>query len=228
MNPTSPSAQKPPQMPAAGGLLLRLGIAAAVGLFLTVCVIMPAEYRKDPTGFGRMTGLLDLRRPVIDASAAVSASSANANLLVPRIDDLTDIPIDREIYGEDAQAVVVGVPQEISRVYPEGYKTDTVELKLGPDGEVEYKVKLKAGYTMLYDWSVSPGGKVYYDFHGHPEDRPEDATSYRQVQEDTHQSGALVAPVEGIHGWYWLNLTGDPITITLHLAGFYESHGVVE
>ena len=31
-------------------------LAALVGAVLTVCVIMPAEYRKDPTGFGKLTG----------------------------------------------------------------------------------------------------------------------------------------------------------------------------
>jgi hypothetical protein len=31
------------------------------------------------------------------------------------------------------------------------------------------------------------------------------------------------APFTGIHGWYWENLGGDTVTITLHTAGFYTS-----
>jgi hypothetical protein len=37
-----------------------------------------------------------------------------------------------------------------------------------------------------------------------------------------------VAPVEGIHGWFWLNLTGEPLTVTLKISGFYDSHGLVQ
>ncbi len=39
-------------MPGRSGLLWRVLIAAVVGTFIVVCVVMPAEYRKDPTGFG--------------------------------------------------------------------------------------------------------------------------------------------------------------------------------
>ena len=52
-------------LPSAGGLLLRVAIAAIVGAVLTVCVIMPAEYRKDPTGFGKLTGLIALATPTV-------------------------------------------------------------------------------------------------------------------------------------------------------------------
>src|SRR4029079_5307271 len=63
------------QMPSAGGLLLRLGIAALVGAVLTVCVIMPAEYRKDPTGFGKLTGLIALATPTVARPTADAATT---------------------------------------------------------------------------------------------------------------------------------------------------------
>ena len=56
-----------PQMPSRSGLLLRVVIAAAVGVFIVFCVILPAEYRRDPTGFGRLTGLLELTTPRVAA-----------------------------------------------------------------------------------------------------------------------------------------------------------------
>ena len=61
-------------MPSASGLLLRVGIAALVGAVLTVCVIMPAEYRKDPTGFGKLTGLIALATPTVAKPADANAS----------------------------------------------------------------------------------------------------------------------------------------------------------
>ena len=33
--------------------------------------------------------------------------------------------------------------------------------------------------------------------------------------------GSYTAPFDGVHGWYWENLTDSPVTITLRTAGFY-------
>ena len=35
-------------------------------------------------------------------------------------------------------------------------------------------------------------------------------------------SGSLIGPWQGIHGWYWQNKSGAPVTVRLRLAGFYE------
>ena len=195
-----------PKMPGRTGLLVRLLLAALVGAFLTFCVILPAEYRIDPTGFGRLTGLLALTTPIVETPAA---TASEAGLLDP-----------------DVKPVVVGAPEDVSRTYPMAFRTDTVKIPLGPDGELEYKVKMMPGQTLIYSWAVDRGS-VYFDFHGEPAD-PTKSQSYLEVQEDTQSNGAFVAPFEGIHGWYWLNLTGEPLTITLQMAGFYELHGVVE
>ncbi len=181
-------------MPSRGGLLLRLGIAALVGTVLTVCVIMPAEYRKDPTGFGKLTGLIALATPTV-AKAPVETLAA----------------------GSAAAA-----PAQNAWFYPTEYRTDTVKIPLGPDGELEYKVEMKAGESMVYSWAVDRGS-VYYDFHGDPND-PKRSKTYREEQENTKSNGTFVAPFEGIHGWYWLNLTGKPLVITLKMSGFYRLH----
>lgn len=182
-----------PAMPSRRGLLLRLLISAVVGTLLVVCVILPAEYRKDPTGFGRMTGLLALTTPVVQTPA-----------------EPTDAP--------PADAAV-------SRLYEGSFRTDTIKIPIGPDGELEYKATMRAGQTMIYTWEVDRGS-VYYDFHGEPAD-PKQSQSYLEVQEATRASGAFVAPFDGKHGWFWLNLTGEPLVITLKLTGFYESHDYV-
>ncbi len=198
-----------PQMPSRAGLLVRLLVAAVIGAVLVFCVILPAEYRIDPTGFGRLTGLLALTTPIVEKPAATPATAAEAGLL-----------------DSDVQAVVVGAAQDVSRTYPMAYRTDTVKIPLGPDGELEYKVKMMPGQTLIYSWAVDRGS-VYFDFHGEPAD-PTKSQSYLEVQETKQSNGAFVAPFEGIHGWYWLNLTGEPLTITLQMAGFYELHGVIQ
>jgi hypothetical protein len=184
-------------MPNKSGLLARLAIAAGIGAAIVVCVVMPAEYRKDPTGFGRLTGLLDLTTPVVATAPA---------------DEL------------DAPAKPADV--SISRLLDTPYKTDTIQIPIGPDGELEYKAVMKAGQTMIYSWSVNKGA-VYYDFHGEPAD-PTKSQKYNEVQETKSANGVFTAPFDGKHGWYWLNVTGDSIVVTLKLAGYYESHDYVK
>jgi hypothetical protein len=187
----------PLEMPSRGGLLLRLGVAALVGFVLTVCVVMPAEYRKDPTGFGKLTGLIALSSPTVAKPVEPAA---------------------------DAKAPAADLaPSKNAWFYPTEYRTDTVKIPLGPDGEIEYKVAMKAGESMVYSWSVDRES-VYYDFHGEPSNDPKHATRYREEQENTKGNGTFVAPFEGIHGWFWLNLSGKPIVVTLKMSGFYQLH----
>ena len=189
------------EMPSRGGLLLRLGIAALVGAVLTVCVIMPAEYRKDPTGFGKLTGLIALATPTVAKPAANAPADA----------------------ASGGQATTTPALTTNAWFYPVEYRTDTVKIPLGPDGEIEYKVAMKAGESMVYSWSVDHES-VYFDFHGEPSNDPKHAVRYREEQENTKGNGTFVAPFEGIHGWFWLNLSAKPIVITLKMSGFYQLH----
>ncbi len=191
-----------PAMPSPAGLLIRTAVAAAVGVFVVFCIVLPAEYRKDPTGFGRLTGLLELSTPrVTKAGAPVADPSAPA---------------------------VPSAPSTLNAwFFPTAYKTETIKIPIGPDGEVEYKVKMKAGQALVYSWQ-SDNGNVYYDFHGEPLNNPKGSQTYKKDEELRSANGAFVAPFEGIHGWYWLNLTPQPIKITLKISGFYESHDYVK
>jgi hypothetical protein len=190
----------PVQMPSASGLLLRVGIAAVVGAVLTVCVIMPAEYRTDPTGFGKLTGLIALATPTVARPAADAASVDPA-----------------------AKATTTPALTTNAWFYPNEFRTDTIKITLGPDGELEYKVAMKAGESMVYGWSVDQG-TIYYDFHGEHSNDPKNSQRYREEQETTKSNGTFVAPFEGIHGWFWLNLTGKPQVVTLKMSGYYELH----
>ena len=40
--------------------------------------------------------------------------------------------------------------------------------------------------------------------------------------EEGENAGSLVAPFDGNHGWYWLNIEDYPIEITLEVHGFYD------
>jgi hypothetical protein len=106
--------------------------------------------------------------------------------------------------------------------YPADYKLDVFEVTLQPYDYVEYKYHLEQGATMLYSWTAS--APLLQDFHGEraargsdgePEEESFDKQGRRQA------SGSLVAPFAGIHGWYWENPSGTPITIRLTSAGLF-------
>lgn len=223
MNNSSTPEPQAPEMPSASGLMARVGIAAAIGLFLVVCVVMPAEYRVDPTGFGRMTGLLELSTPITDAAPQAGALPGGA---VAGEDGyvLTEEEIALRTRPEDVEHLA---DPRLSSFYPNPWRTDTIEIPLEPDGQLEYKVSMKKGETMVYSWEADQGA-VYYDFHGHPPDDPDAWQRYREVQETGAENGSLTAPMDGIHGWYFLNLTGEDQVITLKMSGFYELYGFIE
>jgi len=193
-----------PTMPGPSGLLLRAVVAAVEGALVVFCVVLPAEYRKDPTGFGRMTGLLELSTPrATKQDAPVAAPSAGTS------------------------TTPAAPPTLNAWFFPTPYKTDTIRIPIGGDGEVEYKIKMKAGEALVYSWQ-SDSGNVYYDFHGEPVNHPKGSQTYKKDEELKSANGAFVAPFDGIHGWYWLNLTAKPIKITLKISGSYESHDYVK
>ena len=168
-----------------------LGASAIFTLF-----VLPAEFHRDPTGFGRLTGLDRVAGPEVVSVAAAPAG-----------------------------------PNATARFYGRPFRSDAVEITLPPDemNELEYKVKMRPGETLTYSWSVS-GDEAhpewfYYDFHG--ESRPSTPDVKATVMEYKQStglvsSGALVAPFEGVHGWYFQNQSDKPLVVHLKLSGFYE------
>jgi hypothetical protein len=112
-----------------------------------------------------------------------------------------------------------------SRSYRAGYRTDVIDVPV--QGELEYMVRMTAGDTMVYSWEVlniADPQSFYTEFHGHTEaapGQPGDLMFYEKAA-GSKASGSLIAPWQGIHGWYWQNKSGTPVTVRLRMAGFYE------
>jgi len=179
-----------------GGVLALTAAAPLGASAIFVLFVLPAEFHRDPTGFGRLTGLDRLAGPEVITAAAAPAG-----------------------------------PNSTVRSYATGYRSDVVDIALPPDekGELEYKVKMKIGDTLIYSWTVT-GDEAhpewfYYDFHGESWPNPEGAKStvmeYSQAT-GLNGNGALVAPFEGVHGWYVQNQSDKPVVVHLKLSGFYE------
>jgi hypothetical protein len=77
---------------------------------------------------------------------------------------------------------------------------------------------------MVYSWKAS--GKVLFEFHGEPDQKPNPDyyDSYelddKVGKEQSH--GSFVAPSTGIHGWFWENKSEQPVEIRLTVAGFFD------
>lgn len=165
-------------------MLITLG-AAAVATVLSVTVVLPAEFGRDPTGVGAMLGLKGL--------------------------------------GAGAETLATG---STARFYEVAYRTDVVEIPLFPkDGggpsQLEYKVRMKTGETLIYSWEAEGAEDLFFDMHSETDGENVRVVEFKQAT-GARSDGSLVAPIDGVHGWYWQNRSTKPIVIRLRTAGFYE------
>lgn len=108
------------------------------------------------------------------------------------------------------------------------FRTDVVDVPLFPVGgsgpnRLEYKLRMGTGGTLVYSWRVQGGTEqgVYFDLHSESDGPDVKVVEFKQG-ETSASDGSLVAPIDGVHGWYWENRSKNLIVIQLKTAGFYE------
>jgi hypothetical protein len=197
------------QPPSAKGVAIGSGIALVVALIVLVVAVWPAEYGKDPTGIGSLLGITGMSGGATQTIALVDTLGGNESIREVTIPD----------FGEPVPLPNPRVSQIEST--PPAMRTMTVNLAV--DGETEVKTVLREGKMIVYDWQVDDG-IVYSDFHGHnPEYGSDFWVRYKEDQQGASSgSGSLVAPFDGEHGWYWVNLSDHPVTVTLQVTGFFD------
>jgi hypothetical protein len=174
-----------------------LGALAAAAVIL-LGAILPAEFGVDPLGLGKLSGVSRLWAP------------------------------------DEIQADVKTSEGPRAREYPAGFRSDVIEIPLGTVGGgigpygLEYKVAMKKDATLIYEWQavgLAAPGDLTYDFHGHTiADGPGEkmvVATYKQSKGD-HAQGALVAPFDGIEGWYFENTGTKGAFVRVKLSGFYD------
>ena len=117
--------------------------------------------------------------------------------------------------------------EAVSRTYGVAYRTDVIDVRVrGNGGQLEYMIKMNAGDALVYSWEV-PGvadpQAFLTEFHGHtePVGGRGDLMFYEKGP-GAKANGSLIAPWQGIHGWYWQNNGEAPVVVRLRMAGFYE------
>jgi hypothetical protein len=89
------------------------------------------------------------------------------------------------------------------------FRKDSFDLSLAASGQVEYRVAMQAGATLVFSWTTSHG-MVSCQFANQ---NPLIADASR---------GAFEAQSSGWYRWRWKNPNGSPVTIHLKLNGYYE------
>ena len=200
--------------PSQGNLLKGALLALVAAAVVTLLFVLPAEYGVDPTGIGAKLGLLDLAEA---AESVENSGASGGNTIVEGT--WPGIPEEFDFYEPD----IIGDPY--SRTQTAKFRSDTITIELDVGEQTEYKAIMKQGDALVYHWKLEKG-IVYTDFHADP---GENAKGYPEMyyiryaeSETGDNSGSLVAPFAGNHGWYWLNIEEEPITITLEVHGYYD------
>ena len=188
---------------------LSIVVALAVAAVVLVVAVLPAEYGIDLTGLGRALGFSELAAPAsrtIEVRDVLGGNERVREVEIPAFNEPVPLPNPAVHQSEDRPI-----------------QTRTLTLTLQPDQETEIKTVLRESKVITYTWKTD-GGLVYCDLHGHdPAAGQELFVRYREDQEGaTEATGSLVAPFDGEHGWYWLNIHDGPVTITLTVTGFFD------
>jgi hypothetical protein len=197
------------QTPSGQRIGLSVVIALAVAAVVLVVAVLPAEYGIDPVGLGRVFGFTELNAPAsrtIEVRDVLGGNERVREVEIPAFNEPVPLPNPAVHQAEDRPI-----------------ETRTITLTLEPDQETEIKTVLRESKVIMYTWKTD-GGLVYCDMHGHdPAAGQEFFVRYREDQEGaTEATGSLVAPFDGEHGWYWLNIHDQTVTITLTVTGFFD------
>ena len=197
------------QAPSGKRIALSVVVALVVAAVVLVVAVLPAEYGIDPTGIGRVLGLHELKAPTsrtIEVKDVLGGNERVREVEIPAFNEPVPLP-----------------NPAVHQVEERPIQTRTLTLTLTEGQQTEIKTVLRASKVIVYHWQTD-GGLVYTDLHGHdPAAGQEFFVRYREDQEGaTEATGSLVAPFDGEHGWYWLNIHDGPVTITLTVTGFFD------
>jgi hypothetical protein len=184
-------------------------VAALAALAILFTVVLPAERGYDPTGIGKALGLMKMGEQRSAAAASIEDVTGGNDTLVAAegATSMDPLPLPNPAVHQAETAAP---------------RTETIKVTLGFDEKTEIKALLGKAKVIVYNWSVD-GGKVYVDFHGHdPAKGDAYWVRYKEADGVTGDNGSLVAPFAGEHGWFWLNVSETPVTITLNVTGYQE------
>jgi len=214
----------PAAVPSLKKLVTATLVAAAVAAVILVTVVLPAEYGIDPLHTGRALGLTELANASAEPARTAEPlpqpkPALNAE---PRRTSINPVLVPAAP-GADAPTVKDAFIPEKER-----FQFDSREYTLGAGEGMEIKYDMKKGAGLVYSWTAS--APLAFEMHGEPDVKPEGkgGTDYYEsylLDDKTGKSeshGTFLAPSTGIHGWFWENKTGKPVTLKIVSAGYFD------
>ncbi len=104
---------------------------------------------------------------------------------------------------------------------PGAYKAVAKVITLDAFEGIEFKALMEKGQQFMFSWT-SNGANLYMDMHGEEPNAGDAFTTYWKEKEINQGQGNFIAPFSGSHGWYWQNMTEEPININVHISGFFD------
>jgi hypothetical protein len=183
-------------LPTSSQLLKSTLIALFVAGVLLVCIVIPAEYGKDPTGVGE---LLDLKK-MGEIKIRLEKESLNENQVFYENISLKDeVRKDTETSEENQ---------------------DVLEFILEPDEAIEIKLEMIEGSLVKYNWITLNGG-LNYNLHGDGYKGSQQSITYKKGRMTSSDGGEFISKFDGYHGWFWRNRNSEVVTVILETDGEY-------
>lgn len=110
-------------------------------------------------------------------------------------------------------------PPAVKAASTHRFREDNVSVKLAPGEGAEFKMTMKEGSQVQYNWAAR-GGATNYDLHGTPTSGGPDSR-YKMERGVSGDSGVLTAGFDGAHGWFFRNRGDKPLEIVLYTGGNY-------
>lgn len=204
------------ELPSTAQLLKSTTLATIGALVLLVAVVLPSEYGIDPTGVGRALGLTAMGEIKQELAREAATETAAPTPAVPPVPELSAAP------ATAAEPVAAASSTAPPAAKP-AMRSDEVSVTLRPGEAAEYKLSLREGAEVNFEWT-SAGGGVNFDVHGDPVNAPRGFYhGYGKGRDSTGERGKLLAAFDGTHGWFWRNRGQQSVTITLKVSGAYSA-----
>jgi hypothetical protein len=123
--------------------------------------------------------------------------------------------------ADEATAATGGSAGEALTARDTAFRTDEMAITLKPGEGGEIKAVMARRDRIVFSWTATGAG-VDVDMHGDDGTGGEGGSvSYWKGEWQTTGHGAFEAGFAGNHGWFWQNLSDDPVTVTVKVSGYY-------
>ena len=164
-----------------------------------------------------LPGLRQLQLASIAAIVVVALLLVTVILPAERGIDVTGIGSKLNLTRIGLLKTAMSAPEAPHSGRPQNSNEMSITIAAGQGMEI--KMNMQKGFEATYSWQAS--GELFHDTHGDIYDNEDVFISYSSAESVSSDSGTIIAPFGGTHGWYWKNRGDEPVTVTVKTQGEY-------